>query len=485
MKHNLFLIVLLLSVFLVSCLKNETKEQQDAIVTQEEKVDTLLEEKNEFTGDSIIFTATISTKKGLMLQDQPGKEGKEIGIIPYQATVEIIEHTNQFESSVENDKTSYGQWLRIRYSSSSSEATTSGYILDSGLNYNHGIKKEVPQDTVLVKNEIEFLEALASNRIVLIDTDTLNLERYYDQLIINKKTSSKTKEERYEYTPDGNLELIGYTNFTLQSIGKPVQFIIENKLNNVLTITDCSDFIIDGFNFYHKVKAGNCEGKVCVINQSNNGLFINSEFNGSGAIGAYIENSSDITFNKSRFYNNSRSALTIDNSSNLLIENSVIYENDSYILVDINQESAINLEDKKSTESIQLSHTFFVKNNTSAILRLDTQNLSDNPSEINFFNCSFMDNTLESFISFQKPKSYNNILFSYCEIIDNESADEDFNFIYKQGIADTITFEHSTIKNNQNENTFQVDFSKTRLKNTFIDGETHNNMPEEILDSIH
>ncbi|GAA3513567.1 hypothetical protein GCM10022393_29210 [Aquimarina addita] len=482
MKKNIFLFIIITSC-LISCLKNETKEEQDTIVTQEEKADALLNDSNTIT-DSLYPTATIYAEQGTIVYDQPNKGGKETGIIPYQSNVDIIEHSKKFVSNIENNQNTYDRWLKIVYRSPGTQNTVSGYILDTKINYNHQKKIVVPQDTVLVKNEVEFLEALGSNKILLIDTDTLNLERYYDQLIAEDAMDEETEEQRYQFTGDGNLELIGYKNITLQSIGKPIQFIIENKLNDVLTFTDCSNFIIDGFNFYHKIKSGNCEGKVCVINKSTNGLFINSEFNGSGAIGAYIDNSSNISFNKSKFYNNSRSAITIDNSSDVSVKNSIIYDNDSYILIDINQESAAKQADKTPIKSVQLSNTMFIKNNTSTMLRLDTQYLADLPSKISFSDCMFRNNTLESFINFQKPKSYHTILFIGCEITHNESADEDFNFIYKQGSTDTITFDNSIIQNNQNANAFQVDTSKVRLKNTSINGVMYTNIAEATLDSI-
>ncbi|WP_108869728.1 hypothetical protein [Aquimarina aquimarini] len=469
MKKVILITLLCSSIF--SCGKKEKTKDNNEVVKQEE--DFLQDEENIIPNDPAIFEAIVSSKNEISVWNHPSIDSLKIGTLVPKEKVQVTLQTGKFEKiPLDTIQNTYGQWLKINYALPNSISNISGYIFDSFVNYDQKEKQTNAQAYVSIKNEWEFLDALSSNKVILIETDTLNFDHYYKEFSGSEDFNKDAAIGHYTFSESGSLQLHDYKNLTLRSVGKQVLFIAKKIHKNLFSCTNCTNFTVDGFNFQHKKGNKNSQqGFILTLQECKNTTFMNTEFDGSGALGALVTNSNNIKFYKSKFYNTSGDVITIHNSNGVMVENSMLYENDHGTLVKLQQENI--LEEQNTLQPIQFHNSAFLHNNATAILGIKKPKGTPINSVLKFSDCKIQNNTLLSFINFEKPNNNLGISFQNCEIINNDGADQDFIFISRSGNSDIISFINTNIKNNKDN--FEIDLSKITLKNTSINDNLYQN----------
>lgn len=391
------------------------------------KVDSL--QNFELQNSTAIHQGFINRTEGSHIYNKQSFDSKIVSTLPQGALVHIVDISNTFKQyKTQKDKLLNGKWVKVEYKTPDNNIL-SGYILDEFINYHIDTKPLVTiSDTITVKNEAEFLEALSSNRLIEVATDTLNFETYFKS--INKEginTQDDVKQINHEtyYTTSYGYEydaellalgLYGYDNLIIRGKNRTVAFVVNDEISDVLTINNCQNIVLENLNFYHNVSTS-CEGDVVIILKSNNLLFNNTYFNGSGQIGTYIKDSNYIDFKNCHFFNNNISGISCTASQNINVQNSAFYNNDLYSIIFSEIKENPEEEEEEEDYYYDYENTITLKNVTITnnyihdavfyleVLKLDcfetvienngTSGLinSDNETNFNFVNSRFTKNS--------------------------------------------------------------------------------------------
>ena len=127
-----------------------------------------------------IAKGNINRKKGTQIYKSQNFGSSIIATIPQGAPVNIKEISKKFKQyKTQNNELLNGRWVKVTYNMPNGEEI-SGYILDYFINYYEDISEFAQvNDTVIVKNEKEFLAALSSHRLIEIEADTLRFDTYF------------------------------------------------------------------------------------------------------------------------------------------------------------------------------------------------------------------------------------------------------------------------------------------------------------------
>lgn len=395
--------------------KEDTGEEHEVIdiIPQQEKDDRVF-----------LYRAKANAKHNVVIYKTPSLNGEEILKLSIGEAVNIIEFTEKFEKIPSHKKYDYyGKWVKVDYKGDSG-AYISGYVFDDFLDYQFAtnVLPEIEKDTIIVTNEKEFVDALSSNRVVLIDAETINLESYQDQIDMSQVSTFDfySDDEVYfseetsfflESVPDVpyTFALYGYSNLELRGKNSMVDIIIDDWDNHVLDFYNCSNILIDNLNFYHDAFEGACEGEVVVFDNCSNFYIQNSHFDGSGTIGNLFEKSNNFNFLNCEYYRNTDSAIHNASGHNIQMMRCDFHNNTGSIIDNVNY----------SEESIQtrlkINHAYITDNEVYSSLI----SLADK-SVLQISNTAITNNTVERNIVFLQDDS--EMILNDVIIKDNISA---------------------------------------------------------------
>lgn len=487
----LFLTVILFSVS--SCKKKKEKTKNEEIKAVK-KIDSIKVKGTLNT--PYLYTAKVNVKKGVNILKQNNQKGKIVEKIPFGTSVKIIAFTDKFESiSVSNKNNVYGKWVEVQYQKNTNEII-SGFIFDDYLDYQfkeEEYQNEIAKDTVTITNETEFLNALSSNRVIWIDTKTINIENIINNNNINE-IDEYTENETYLLSDDYNKSLIlyGYNNLEIRGKNRMVEIIVNSEHLDVLKFYSCSNILIDNVNFYHK-EVGICMGAVTEFKDCQNFNFQNVHFDGSGEIGNVIYDSRNFNFLNCEYYNNNRYAAEINNSTNISFIRCDFHDNELYdVITNRSEESTVNLLDcyiknnkgssvmvlEKSSSNKNRNYTINIKNSVIEHNELSDNiiNLSDsNPFELNLSNCKIKNNiSLDNKYLFDNDKNTDTNINLNNVVIEENTDFYDLFFVSKENI---------TLRNTRDKNTYNqaTDSLQTKFNTYKEDGITMTSREEKNL----
>ncbi|MBJ2174431.1 right-handed parallel beta-helix repeat-containing protein [Aureibaculum sp. A20] len=459
-----------------SCKTDPTGTKKDASLEKKDtvKVDYTIKNKietpkKEVIKEPVIGFGNIFSTKVTTVRASPTEESAIIGKISTNDTLQITEYTKKFGAISENNDKYYGQWIKINFEGINS---SSGYILDYDVSYIVDKVKSLKQrDTVIVTNEISFLEQLKSDRVFLIETDTLNFDRfsntdYYLKNIIGK--------EDYYYIELGELVLRNLNNVEFKGV-KKVFFTTNNYKCNFLEMRGCENFLFNNFNFYYPssqydyenyinsensnaVTFGSGYGyKGVTLRSSKNGKFLNTDFNGIGIIGVDIFDTNDINFFNCSFSNIHEYPIQISSSKGITLKNIVINDNISQALIQLKENNPESNHFTSDQEIVTIENSFII-NNTSELLGFGISKKEGAYSEVLLKRCTIENNTFPN--AFLEAKNYQapvNVTISDSDIrINHVTTNFEEIQAYKFVINPNETINLKIINSNFNENDWAI-----------------------------
>lgn len=369
--------LIIITVFLLfSC---KTDKKKDSVSIPIEKSIKKIEVKKENPEiekqlKNRLYSAFVNNKKTVFIYEESDfKSEKLLEFTPY-SQLSILEFTDKFEtlpSGKEYDY--YGKWVKVIFKKDDQNYIT-GYVFDDFLDYQfnqQNLNSEIEKDTVHVSNEREFVNALSSNRVIWINSDKLNLEKFVKE---NKSELTSLDYDDNDLDPESeiyftsgyftSIGLHGYRNMEIRGKNKLVDIIVNDTEVHVLDFYNCNNILIDNINFYHDIVGkyfGACEGEVVTFTNCSNFNIQNSHFDGSGTIGSQIEKSSYFNFLNCEFYNNSDYGIYAHESTDIILNRCDFHDNDF--------ENAFHASAYEDTSeySINLSNCYIKDNKSNSI----------------------------------------------------------------------------------------------------------------------
>lgn len=448
MKKFQTITLLTILFFLFSC-KNEDKVN---ISKETSTTNKNPEIKSKYTPKTYLKKAKINSQTGLFLRKENNTKGEILTKLPFNTVVGIISFTDKFETIKGNKKYDhYGKWVQIEYQKENG-VFISGYVFDDFLDYQLNIDKqisEVIKDTVTVTNEKEFVHALSSNRVILIDANEINLEKLVTEKIIDSSlifedtdNLSFDSEAYYMNSTYTSFFLHGYNNLSIIGKNKMVDIFIDQESGDVLSFDSCNNIFINNINLYHRVTV-ECGGVVAKFQNCSNFYIQNSHFDGSGSIGANIENSKNLTFSNCEFYNNNRFAVYIGNGTEISFDRCDFHDNS----LDYSLFQFSTYDIKKA--NISLSNCYIKDNKTYySIIEPDQGSEGSNRTlKLDINNCNISNNKVGKHI-FNFQTTYNTDVLIANSVIEKN-----------------ISLKNKTILTNSSYQNFNLTFNKTIISN--------------------
>lgn len=185
--------------------------------------------------------------------------------------------------------------------------------------------------TIHVKTAREFVEALGSNRTIIIDSDIDDITSAIGDLVNEgklKQIGDVTDPVAATVKPtitatdayDGpSLNIISVENLTIEG-GDPegmlTSFIVDPSYANVLAFYHCKNITLKNLYMGHKVQDG-CSGDVIHLDGCSNVKFERAHLFGCGVIGLYAESSDNIEMVNSAIFDCSDMAMYMTTVSNV------------------------------------------------------------------------------------------------------------------------------------------------------------------------
>jgi hypothetical protein len=223
--------------------------------------------------------------------------------------------------------------------SSSGGTTGSGDSSSSGGGSNPSSSSIV--DNGLPKFEVstidEFLEAIGSDRNIIMAAGTYNFSEFYDYGELENENVSWNGEE---------LTIRGVENLTIRGVlgNKDVhltEVVTEDSYAWVLTFLNSEKITIENVYFGHKVDKGYCSGGVLAFYESSDITLNNVYMYGSGTIGLHLTDVNGAKINNSTIDECTYGITEIYNSKNISFKESVFWDNEGYNMVDVANSSNV------------------------------------------------------------------------------------------------------------------------------------------------
>lgn len=486
MKKKLTLILCSLLIVLFSC-KNGDKnnKQKNSNIPKETKINTKPIAKE------YLYKAKINSKSGLFLLEENNTDSEKIIKIPFNTTIGIIAFTDKFETLKSNKKYDYyGKWVEIEYLQENGDYI-SGFVFDDFLDYQFNkkdISNNTSKDTVTITNVNEFVNALSSNRVIWIDTDLLNLEKYIkennidESLIVDPSSEDEIYFENETYLVSGYFSSFGlydFHNLEIRGKDKMVNIVVNDHDTHILDFYNCNNIFIDNINFYHEGDfIGACGGEVVTFTNCTNFNIQNSHFDGSGSVGSVINNCDNFNFLNCEFYKNTENAIIINSSTKTTINRSDFHNNNLgdlfYIDHSTSKDTSINLIDAYIKENTTFDNVFAIKNNTS-------EGAEEGKLSLYIKNCIIENNLVGTNILEYSQTENINISVINSKIINNTSNDNDC--IIKTSNYDNvqINFENTIISDNIDFYAFSNEEKNNINQQNLIEKNIFNTASDSIL----
>ncbi len=480
---------LFLLIVIFSCKKEIKKaldEKKEKVVHQVK--DSLNNVKDKVKDNTpFLYEAITNTRSRVSIHKKPSIESEVVLALPYQTKIKIIAFSDVFdylEVEFENERYGkYGKWVKVFYKRALE--TYTGYVFDDFLDYQFKQEEEISsklKDTVTVFNEKEFVDALSSNRVIWIDTETINIEAYQrnldyinEYLIIDYNQEMPFSTETHYYLRSSGEEslhsfgLFGYENLEIRGKNKLVNFIIEDSWNEVLKFDSCKNILIDNINFYHQNFDGNtCSGEVTAFENCSDMRFQNVHFDGTGTVGNSIYKSENFTFLNCEYYRNSISAISVTDSKEISIIRADIHDNDDvYDVFSIYDSSDITIAECLIKNNTINDNVFEIRGSPSANIKLENSAIDQNVMENNIIKIS-KSNTI-------------NFLLDNSVITNNISKENDYMIAIKETNLPKLQFNKSVVENNTDFYKLVNDSIGVSAKNNFEKDNIFNQASDSVL----
>ncbi|NDV69201.1 right-handed parallel beta-helix repeat-containing protein [Dysgonomonas sp. 25] len=197
------------------------------------------------------------------------------------------------------------------------------------------------EKTIYVTDEVEFVEAIGSDRTIIIQVDELNLTSDTIEAKMREKNDQYKISEFYD-------SLYGLKNLTI--IGRSGAGEYEEEYSTRLVSDETSDIIffvsyssnitLRNLHMTHDVPPGGCEEGVFSAFKCQNLHIRNCTFDGSGIVGIALDSVTNAVIESSYFLNNSDNAIKVRDSENIHFFQCSVYQNKTaYPTVSVNNSS--------------------------------------------------------------------------------------------------------------------------------------------------
>jgi hypothetical protein len=168
--------------------------------------------------------------------------------------------------------------------------------------------KSVTKKQFVVTNAKEFLDAIGSNREIIVKTSTSidltdeMIKRLNDGSVLEHKLEKNVAKGLYaDWGMSGpGVVFAGLNNLTIKGYQKNTKITVESFECAVIRLSKCSNIRIEQLVLGHN--HGTCFGPVIQVDTCNNISVISSGLFGCGTMGLYIENSNNVVCKDSQIY---------------------------------------------------------------------------------------------------------------------------------------------------------------------------------------
>jgi len=238
-----------------------------------------------------------------------------------------------------------------------------------------------------VSNAQEFIKAIGSDRIIILQTAIYNLS-----------TASNVVNERVNWIKafDGSYpEITKVRNMSIKA-QIDVKLLIDARYAWVLSFNDCKNVSFENFTIGHSA-GGTCSGGVMKFKNCENISIFKCILFGCGTEGLNLEDVKGFTFDNAKIHECSSDLMTIFNSKEISFTNSIFSKTGQYELIGIS-----------SCENVGFDNCTITKNWNSEIYTMNLINITGKCSNIYLRNSKITDNKVKSFVNDEKKITLKN-----------------------------------------------------------------------------
>jgi len=227
-----------------------------------------------------------------------------------------------------------------------------------------------------VKNAEEFIKAIGSDRIIILQTAIYNLS-----------TASYIKNERVTWleTIDGIEPLISKVRNMSIKAEIDVKMLIEPRYSWVMKFDNCKNISIENFTMGHTTGAY-CSGGVLKFSNCEDITLTKCILFGCGTEGLFLENVKKFNFEHSAIRECSQDLMSLVNSEDIHFDNSLFTKTGQFELINIT-----------TCNNVVFDHCSITKNFNNPAYIMNLFNISGKCSDIAISNSEISDNRVRSF----------------------------------------------------------------------------------------
>ncbi len=263
-------------------------------------------------------------------------------------------------------------------------------------------------EKVEVKNTEEFIQALGSNKHIILESGT------YD-ITFTKELGALSSHYKEPANSWEDIEITGLENVTFEGKGE-VSVIITNPSLWVVNFTNCKNLVFKNLEFGHKVD-GECSGGAALFQNSQNIQLFNVGLYGCGTTGLELRNVSQFSMEASRVYKCTLYLANFRNSNTIAISNTTFENSGMLDMFTFNNNKNVSFTHCTIQNNTEREHHFepiyfvYVVSAESPILfkgcvfeNNDYKTFSNSLESLQLKSCEFNDNTFDSDELQQKTK---------------------------------------------------------------------------------
>lgn len=250
--------------------------------------------------------------------------------------LQVVEDTNVVRNQVAQNSISS---LREDIIELKTQLNEFEYIYDLAKVEESTSETEVPiedREVVVVTNSVDFLNAIGSNRHIILKAGDYNLSDVSPRDVNNKNVT-------WSQVYDGSEIIVtNVTNLRLEGeAGTDVTVMVEPRYADVLEFQYCQNVDFYNLTIGHTITKGECAGGVVAMYDCINFGYYNSVLYGCGTYGLTGSNIVGITFDNSIIEECTYGIVSIYSSSNLTFTNSVFRDNEGFDMFNIGGSSGV------------------------------------------------------------------------------------------------------------------------------------------------
>lgn len=255
-----------------------------------------------------------------------------------------------------------------------------------------------PQTEVKVSNMEQFLNAIGSNKKIILTSDLYNM--------VSNKTQNNDEYPSVDMWKSEGFEFENISNLTIEGEHR-AEITIDDIMSNVITFNNCHDIYLNNLKVGHS--NGNstyeCEGAVIKLNDCDNVVINNCSLYGCGADGIYAQRSTNVLVFNTKIYDCTYSGIWLTDNSNAIINETEFFDSvhfSGFVRIDNSKIECNNCKIENIVTESEFIDSFD-----------STYNQNNNiKSQAVFNDCIFSNNTFEKISSVNKDDiSFNNCTF--------------------------------------------------------------------------